>query len=202
MLVSIRVPVYLVAVALLAGGCAKQSATSNVVVTGDPKAGAALVQTSNCAGCHGGRMQGDLGPNLIGIEKRRTPVQIAGAITNPEAPMPKFAFSAQQVGDLVAYLSQLDAGGDEPKISVSPEVPRDSAIVSVRFPGTPPSDAMLEASMKMGHSSHGPPPMRLKKTSDPHVLSARVPFSMGGAWMLKVRYDKSREVDMPINVGE
>lgn len=174
---------------------------------GDPKAGAALVQSSTCAGCHGARFQGDLGPNLIGIEKRRTPVQIAGVITNPEPPMPKFDFSAQQVADIVAYLSLLDGGGGattekQPKISLSPAKPVESATVTVEFPDAPAADATVQAAMSMGHSSMGTNPIKLQKTGDPHKLAAKVPFSMGGPWMIKVRYDKTHEVDMPITVGQ
>jgi len=204
--VTLAVVATLAAVSLFAA-CARSN-TQSTAMTGDPKAGAALVQSSNCSGCHGGRFQGDLGPNLIGIEKRRTPVQIAGVITNPEPPMPKFDFSTQQVADVVAYLSQLDGGsgagggGVQPKISLSPAKPTDSAVVSVSFPGTPPPDATVETSMSMGHSRMGSDPIKLKKTADPHKLSAKVPFEMGGAWMIKVRYDKTHEVDMPVTVGQ
>jgi mono/diheme cytochrome c family protein len=183
-----------VAVTIAAGACGPHP-------SGDPKAGAALVQSSNCAGCHGGQFQGDLGPKLVGIEKRRTPEQIAKAIADPQPPMPKFAFTPQQVADVVAYVSQLDGGAMRPKISILPAKPKDSAMVSVWFPGTPPSDATVEAKMSMGHAMMGTNPIKLKKTGDPHKLAAKVPFEMGGAWMIKVHYDKSQEVDMPINVG-
>ncbi len=193
-------------VASLSAACGRASSTQEV--PGDPKAGAALVQSSNCSGCHGARFQGDLGPNLIGIEKRRSPAQIAAAITHPEPPMPKFDFTSRQVADIVAYLSQLDGGdasggpGTQPKISLSPARPRDSATVTVEFPGAPPADATVEAAMSMGHAKMGTYPIKLNKTSDPHKLSAKVPFGMGGAWMIKVRYDKTREVDVPIEVGQ
>lgn len=193
---SFRVLLTLIGTSLFAVACGSRAQS------GDPKAGAALVQSSNCAGCHGGQFQGDLGPKLVGIEKRRTPEQIAKAIADPQLPMPKFAFTPQQVADVVAYVSQLDGGAMRPKISILPAKPRDSAVVSVWFPGTPPSDATVEATMSMGHSMMGTNPIKLKKTGDPHKLAAKVPFAMGGAWMIKVHYDKSQEVDMPINVGQ
>ena len=197
-----RAPLAAVAVTIAAAACGPHPSS------GDPKAGAALVQSSNCAGCHGGQFQGDLGPKLVGIEKRRSPEQIAKAITNPEPPMPMFAFTPQQVADVVAYLSQLDGGTANgggvmrPKISILPAKPTDSATVSVWFSGSPPPDATVEATMSMGHSTMGTSPIKLKKTGDPHKLSAKVSFGMGGPWMIKVRYDKSQEVDMPVNVAE
>ena len=190
-----RAPLAAVAVTIAAAACGPHP-------SGDPKAGAALVQSANCAGGHGGQFQGDLGPKLVGIEKRRTPEQIAKAIADPQPPMPKFAFTPQQVADVVAYVSQLDGGFMRAKISILPAKPKDSAVVSVWFPGTPPSDATVEATMSMGHAMMGTNPIKLKKTGDPHKLAAKVPFEMGGAWMIKVRYDKSLEVDMPINVGQ
>jgi mono/diheme cytochrome c family protein len=190
-----------VAVTIAAAACAPHP-------SGDPKAGAALVQSSNCTGCHGGQFQGDLGPKLVGIEKRRSPEQIAKAISNPEPPMPKFALTSQQVADVVAYVSQLDdgaangGGAMRPKILILPAKPIDSAMVSVWFPGTPPSDATVEARMSMGHSMMGTRPIKLKRTGDPHKLAAKVPFEMGGAWMIKVHYGKTHEIDIPIEVGQ
>jgi hypothetical protein len=148
-------------------------------------------------------LQGDTGPSLIGIEKRRTPQQIANALTNPEAPMPTYGFSGKQVADVVAYLSQLDGGSNSrPTITLSPAKPTTSTVVSVAFPGEPPPNATVEATMSMGHSTMGTERIKLRKTKDPHVLKAHVAFSMGGAWMIKVHYGTSREVDMPVNVGE
>jgi len=172
---------------------------------GDANAGAALVQSSGCAGCHGAQLRGGSGPKLVGIERRRTSVQIANAIVNPVAPMPKFDFDRRQVADIVAYLSQLDGGASnaamKPRISILPANPTDSATVRVWFPGTPPRDATVQATMSMGHSMMGTDRIKLRPSSDPHVLSAKVPLGMGGAWMIKVHYGKSGEVDIPINVG-
>jgi mono/diheme cytochrome c family protein len=169
---------------------------------GDPSAGAALVQSFGCAGCHGAQLQGGSGPKLVGIERRRSRAQIARAITDPVAPMPKFDLTRGQVADVVAYLSQLDGGvGTQPRVSIEPVKPTDSALVRVWFPEKPPRNATVEASMSMGHSMMGTEKIKLRKTRDPHTLEARVPFEMGGAWMIKVRYGKSGKIEMPVNVG-
>ena len=194
-------------ISMLMANATSASAEYGMHGAGDANAGAALVQSSGCAGCHGAQLRGGNGPKLVGIERRRTSAQIANAIVNPVAPMPKFDFNRQQVADIVAYLSQLDGGAAmngamKPKISIRPANPTDSAMVRVWFPGTPPRDATVEATMNMGHSMMGTDRIKLRPSSDPHVLSAKVPFGMGGAWMIKVRYGKSGEVDMPINVGQ
>jgi hypothetical protein len=89
----------------------------------------------------------------------------------------------------------------QPRITIEPKYPTDSATVQVRFPGKPPRNATVEATMKMGGSQMGTGPVTLKPTTDPHVFWARVPFGMDGAWIIRVRYSGSKEVDMPVRVG-
>jgi cytochrome c553 len=155
----------------------------------DVNAGAALVQSNGCTGCHGATFRGGIGPKLYGIEHRLKPQQIADAIKNPKAPMPKFPFSDAQVSDVVAYLSSLDGGGGGPVATLDPAKPGKSATLTVRFPGTPPKHVSAVPTMQMGASSMATPAVVLHATHDPHVWTGTVTFSMGGPWTIEVKYD-------------
>ena len=62
----------------------------------------------NCAGCHGLKGDGDVGPSLKDITKRRSKVNlIYQVISGKTPPMPKFQPSAQEMTDLLSYLEQL-----------------------------------------------------------------------------------------------
>lgn len=155
----------------------------------DVNAGAALVQRSGCAGCHGASFQGGIGPKLYGIEHRLKAAQIAAAIENPKAPMPKIAFTRSQLADVVAYLSSLDGGGGRPVATLNPAKPGARAVLTVRFPGTPPKHVSALPVMQMGESSMHTPVVVLHPTADPHVWRGTVTFSMGGPWTIDVKYD-------------
>jgi hypothetical protein len=169
--------------------------------TGDAAEGAKLVQSSGCEGCHGAGFAGGLGPKLVGIEKTKTAEQIAEGIKNPKAPMPDFGFSAQQIANIVAYVSSLSGTSGAPVIKVVPPNPTSGATVLVTFTGTPPTDVQVQAWMQMGTTGHGTGWLPLQKTDDPHTLAAKVEFSMGGAWTIKVRYPSGKEIDVPLYVG-
>ncbi len=168
---------------------------------GDATSGAKLVQSSGCEGCHGAALHGSsMAPNLVGIEKRMSVAQITKAIEDPKSPMPRFGFSEKQVADVVAYISGLDGGSGKPIVRLNPANPAQEATVNVTFPDSPPRDAQVEATMQMGSMSHGTGWLPLRKTSDPHTLATKVHFSMGGPWMIHVKY-AGKVMAVPISVG-
>ncbi|TAM86856.1 c-type cytochrome [bacterium] len=167
---------------------------------GDAAEGAKLVQASGCEGCHGAGFIGGIGPKLVGIEKRLSAAQVADKIQHPKAPMPNFGFSDAQTADLVAYLSGLDGGTGKPIVKIVPPEPTTDATVLVTFSGEPPSGVQVQATMQMGATAHGTGWVPLVKTNDPHVLSAKVHFTMGGPWTIHVRYGSGRVIDVPVTV--
>ncbi len=170
---------------------------------GDANIGAALVAKNGCQGCHGAAFQGNIGPKLFGIEHRLAPDRIALAIEQPRAPMPNFGFTKEQISDIVAYLSNLDGGAanTRPVVSFDPSPPTTKSIMTVRFPGTVPHDVHATATMEMGAMEMQPVTIPLAPTSDPHVLSAPVRFSMGGPWTIHLEYDGTT-IDVPVAVGD
>jgi cytochrome c553 len=189
---SITHPIALLTALLIGGPSAAWAA--------DGGAGASLVQSNGCAGCHGANLQGGVGPKLYGIEQRRSAAQIANAIANPKAPMPKYPLSAAQIADVVAYLSSLDGGGGTPVATVSPAKPSSDATLTVRFPGTPPKHVSAVPSMEMGGSKMSSSRIALLPTADPHVWSGKISFSMGGPWTIDVIYD-GKHLAVPVQVA-
>jgi mono/diheme cytochrome c family protein len=62
----------------------------------------------NCAGCHGIKGDGDVGPSLHNISKNKSETSIINqVISGKTPPMPKFQPSAQDMADLLSYLHQL-----------------------------------------------------------------------------------------------
>jgi len=192
-------PVAILALLAAAAACASAAPAS---ASGDPSAGATIVQANGCAGCHGANLKGGTGPALYGIEHQLSAARIAAAIANPKAPMPKFPLSAAQIADVVAYLSSLDGGsaGQQPVATLSPAKPKSQAVLTVRFPGTPPSHVTALPSMEMGASAMHDAKVTLQPTSDPHVFAGKVSFSMGGPWTIDVQYD-GKHLTLPVNVA-
>jgi hypothetical protein len=181
------------------------AATAAASSTGDVNAGAKLVQANGCEGCHGTALKGGgVGPALYGIEHRLSSLQIADFIVHPRPPMPNFGFTAQQVNDVVAYLSSLDGGASstQPVVTFDPAKPVDIATISVRFPGTPPKSVTVLPIMQMGTSTMQTRQVQLQPSAaDPHVFTGRVVFSMGGPWTVRVEYD-GQTLSVPLNVGQ
>lgn len=74
---------------------------------GDRERGEAIFAV-NCAGCHGINGDGDVGPNLHNIAKRRSEISIINQVIEGETPpMPKFQPSAEEMADLLSYLRNL-----------------------------------------------------------------------------------------------
>lgn len=76
-------------------------------IRGDENRGEAMFQV-NCAGCHGGGVNGYVGPSLYHISKHKSKVDIINqVISGKTPPMPQFQPSVQDMADLLSYLEQL-----------------------------------------------------------------------------------------------
>ncbi|MFN2449991.1 MAG: c-type cytochrome [Candidatus Baltobacteraceae bacterium] len=180
------------------------AASAPPATSGDANNGAKLVQANGCAGCHGAALRGgSVGPALFGIEHKLSSPHIADFIAHPRAPMPNFGFSAQQIGDIVAYLSNLDGGAAQgPVVTFDPTTPTDHATITVRFPGTPPAAVSVVPTMHMGSAAMAARAVPLTQSaSDPHVFTGPVVFSMSGPWTVRIEYD-GKTLDVPLNVGQ
>ena len=62
----------------------------------------------NCAGCHGVTADGNVGPSLHEISRRRSKLGIIHQVTDGRTPpMPKFQPAPQEMADLLAYLKSV-----------------------------------------------------------------------------------------------
>ncbi|MCT0225097.1 cytochrome c [Synechococcus sp. CS-1328] len=62
----------------------------------------------NCAGCHGLAAQGLVGPNLHGVDRRKSDRQlIEQVVSGRTPPMPRFQPDPQAMADLLAFLHTL-----------------------------------------------------------------------------------------------
>ncbi|RMF22632.1 MAG: cytochrome c [Cyanobacteria bacterium J083] len=78
-----------------------------LALTGDKTKGKAIFQI-NCAGCHGAKADGNVGPSLQDVSKRKSKVKlIKQVISGKTPPMPKFQPDPQAMADLLSYLEQL-----------------------------------------------------------------------------------------------
>jgi len=76
-------------------------------LTGNPAQGRDMFQI-NCAGCHGIQADGQVGPSLQHVSKRKSKISLIHQVTSGETPpMPKFQPSAQAMADLLSYLETL-----------------------------------------------------------------------------------------------
>lgn len=76
-------------------------------IQGDRSRGEAMFQV-NCALCHGGTADGDLGPSLHHISKHKSKVDLINQVVSGKTPpMPQFQPSVQDMADLLSYLEQL-----------------------------------------------------------------------------------------------
>ena len=187
------------------GATTAPSAAPSGAPAGDANVGAKLVQANGCEGCHGAGLKGGgIGPALFGIERKLSADQIADFIRNPRPPMPNFGFKPDQVDDIVAYLSGLDGGAtsSRPVVTFDPTAPTDMATVTVRFPGTPPKNVSVTPFIGMGSTTMPTSATQMtQSSSNPHVFTGRIVFSMGGPWTVRVQYDK-QTMTVPLNVGQ
>ncbi|PIG95365.1 c-type cytochrome [Gloeocapsopsis sp. IPPAS B-1203] len=76
-------------------------------LAGDPVRGNAIFQM-NCAGCHGWQADGNVGPSLQGVSKRKSRFGlIHQVISGDTPPMPQFKPSPKEMADLLSYLETL-----------------------------------------------------------------------------------------------
>jgi mono/diheme cytochrome c family protein len=62
----------------------------------------------NCAGCHGIAAQGLVGPDLHGVNKRKSQRQlIQQVVSGRTPPMPRFQPEPQAMADLLSFLNSL-----------------------------------------------------------------------------------------------
>jgi mono/diheme cytochrome c family protein len=62
----------------------------------------------NCAGCHGLAAQGLVGPNLHGVDRRKSDRQlIQQVVSGRTPPMPRFQPDPKAMADLLAFLHSL-----------------------------------------------------------------------------------------------
>ncbi|MFW6316625.1 MAG: c-type cytochrome [Cyanobacteriota bacterium] len=73
----------------------------------DPERGEAIFQI-NCAGCHGIKADGNVGPSLHNISERKSQLNLINQVTSGDTPpMPKFQPEPQDMSDLLGYLETL-----------------------------------------------------------------------------------------------
>lgn len=76
-------------------------------ITGNKIRGEAIFQI-NCAGCHGDKGKGNVGPTLENISKHKSSITLINqVISGKTPPMPKFQPSSQNMADLLTYLKEL-----------------------------------------------------------------------------------------------
>ncbi|WP_041235465.1 c-type cytochrome [Dactylococcopsis salina] len=73
----------------------------------NPERGEAIFQI-NCAGCHGAKGDGNVGPSLHNISERKSKLKLIQQVTSGDTPpMPKFQPKPQDMSDLLGYLETL-----------------------------------------------------------------------------------------------
>ena len=62
----------------------------------------------NCAACHGVAADGNVGPSLRNIAKRKSKIDLINQVVSGNTPpMPKFKANSQEMADLLSYLEQI-----------------------------------------------------------------------------------------------
>ena len=62
----------------------------------------------NCAACHGVTGDGNIGPSLRNIAKRKSKTELINQVVSGNTPpMPKFKPNSQEMADLLGYLEQI-----------------------------------------------------------------------------------------------
>ncbi len=63
----------------------------------------------NCAACHGVTAEGNVGPSLRNISKRKSKIDLINQVVSGDTPpMPKFKPNSQEMADLLSYLEQIE----------------------------------------------------------------------------------------------
>ncbi len=78
-----------------------------LALEGNDLQGNAIFQI-NCAGCHGIKADGNVGPSLKSVSQRKSDSRLIKQVISGEyAPMPKFQPEPQEMADLLSYLRTL-----------------------------------------------------------------------------------------------
>ncbi|HEY9779699.1 MAG TPA: cytochrome c [Leptolyngbyaceae cyanobacterium] len=81
--------------------------TSVLSLRGNADQGHAIFQM-NCAVCHGFEADGNVGPSLQGVSKRKSRYGLIHQVISGETPpMPQFQPSLEEMADLLSYLETL-----------------------------------------------------------------------------------------------
>ncbi len=76
-------------------------------IQGDRQRGHEIFEI-NCAACHGQEANGNVGPGLHDISRRRSKNGLIHQVTSGKTPpMPKFQPNTQEMADLLSYLENL-----------------------------------------------------------------------------------------------
>ena len=63
----------------------------------------------NCAACHGSTAEGNVGPSLRSVARRKSKTALINQVVGGETPpMPKFKPNSQDMADLLSYLEQIE----------------------------------------------------------------------------------------------
>ena len=63
----------------------------------------------NCAACHGVTAEGNVGPSLRNVAKRKSKIALINQVISGDTPpMPKFKPNSQEMADLLSYLEQIE----------------------------------------------------------------------------------------------
>ncbi|MEM9274199.1 MAG: cytochrome c [Cyanobacteria bacterium P01_F01_bin.143] len=63
----------------------------------------------NCAACHGATAEGNVGPSLRNVSRRKSKIALINQVVSGNTPpMPKFKPNSQEMADLLSYLEQID----------------------------------------------------------------------------------------------
>lgn len=65
------------------------------------------IYQKSCVSCHGDQYQGTVGPALTGVGDRLSQEEIADVLVNGRGAMPPGLVSADQAGDMAAWLAEI-----------------------------------------------------------------------------------------------
>ena len=79
-----------------------------LALEGNARKGREIFQI-NCAACHGTTAEGNVGPSLRNVSKRKSKIALINQVVSGDTPpMPKFQPNSQEMADLLSYLEQID----------------------------------------------------------------------------------------------
>lgn len=105
--IAIALTVLLIVLSIYLSPLADPYIQEVLAAKGDISNGHAIFEI-NCAGCHGIEANGNVGPSLHTVSKRRSKASIIHQVISGETPpMPKFQPNTQEMADLLSYLESI-----------------------------------------------------------------------------------------------